>query len=441
MEEYNQHISRMLLGNIHDGVLDTLPQPTMFGGKRMRQYVLPGSTDYSYPATLAVGDIDGRQRPGGQTLGGSFFKSFAKGLKSVASPIAHELAHEAIRGAIMGAGHSGGGHSGGYLIRDHVPPSAIPIVGGKKGFKGFIKDVKSGFKEVAPALKSASKALKLTKVGKEIYKDVLQPVGREALDVFKDAGKDALRQGIYSSVGQPMAGQGRRCVGGKKGFKGFIKDVKSGFKEIAPALKSASKALKLTKTGKEIYKDVLQPVGREALNVYKDVGKDALRQGIYKSVGADYPSPDVVMEGQGFGRRRGRGRPPKDLSFLEQYPEDLGGRRCAFNVKNYCNGSKHYRFSKGEKAKKKSKKSADSDEEMEGAGLITNNLGEFHHASTRVMPPALASYRHDWSLPAKTASGAGRKPSARGAIVSKVMKEKGLSLPQASKYVKDHGLY
>ena len=34
-----------------------------------------------------------------------------------------------------------------------------------------------------------------------------------------------------------------------------------------------------------------------------------------------------------------------------------------------------------------------------------------------------------------------RAPSARGAIVKKVMKEKGLSLPQASKYVKEHGLY
>ena len=35
----------------------------------------------------------------------------------------------------------------------------------------------------------------------------------------------------------------------------------------------------------------------------------------------------------------------------------------------------------------------------------------------------------------------GRKPSARGAIVKKVMQEHGLSLPQASKYVKEHGLY
>jgi hypothetical protein len=35
----------------------------------------------------------------------------------------------------------------------------------------------------------------------------------------------------------------------------------------------------------------------------------------------------------------------------------------------------------------------------------------------------------------------GRKPSARGAIVKQVMHEHGLSLPQASKYVKEHGLY
>jgi hypothetical protein len=35
----------------------------------------------------------------------------------------------------------------------------------------------------------------------------------------------------------------------------------------------------------------------------------------------------------------------------------------------------------------------------------------------------------------------GRKKSARGEIVKRVMREQGLSLPQASKYVKEHGLY
>lgn len=41
----------------------------------------------------------------------------------------------------------------------------------------------------------------------------------------------------------------------------------------------------------------------------------------------------------------------------------------------------------------------------------------------------------------KQIEGKGRKPSARGAIVKKVMAEHGLSLPQASKYVKENGLY
>lgn len=44
------------------------------------------------------------------------------------------------------------------------------------------------------------------------------------------------------------------------------------------------------------------------------------------------------------------------------------------------------------------------------------------------------------SAPAPT-TGSGKKVSARAAIVKKVMKEKGLSLPAASKYVKEHGLY
>jgi hypothetical protein len=35
----------------------------------------------------------------------------------------------------------------------------------------------------------------------------------------------------------------------------------------------------------------------------------------------------------------------------------------------------------------------------------------------------------------------GRAPSARNLIVKKVMAQHGLSLPQASKYVKEHNLY
>lgn len=37
------------------------------------------------------------------------------------------------------------------------------------------------------------------------------------------------------------------------------------------------------------------------------------------------------------------------------------------------------------------------------------------------------------------AGGAKRKPSARGMMVSKLMKEKGMTLPEASRYLKEHG--
>ena len=46
-------------------------------------------------------------------------------------------------------------------------------------------------------------------------------------------------------------------------------------------------------------------------------------------------------------------------------------------------------------------------------------------------------------MPASYVAGAKptRKPNARNELVKKVMKEHGLSLPNASKFVKDHGLY
>ena len=47
-------------------------------------------------------------------------------------------------------------------------------------------------------------------------------------------------------------------------------------------------------------------------------------------------------------------------------------------------------------------------------------------------------------MPASYIAGAKpttRKPNARNELVKKVMKEHGLSLPNASKFVKDHGLY
>lgn len=76
---YNRLISAKILDG-YERQINTLPQATMFGGKRMRNFVLAGSTDSDYPATLAVGRMDNEQP---KTLGAEYFwKDFGRGFDS-----------------------------------------------------------------------------------------------------------------------------------------------------------------------------------------------------------------------------------------------------------------------------------------------------------------------------------------------------------------------
>jgi len=63
-----------------------------------------------------------------------------------------------------------------------------------------------------------------------------------------------------------------------------------------------------------------------------------------------------------------------------------------------------------------------------------------NNATGKHLPPAFGGAK-GCGLPKKIGKKVGRAVSARGAIVSKIMQEQGLSLPLASKYVKEHGLY
>lgn len=76
---YNRLIGAKILDG-YERQINTLPQATMFGGKRMRNFVLAGSTDSDYPATLAVGRMDNEQP---KTLGAEYFwKDFGRGFDS-----------------------------------------------------------------------------------------------------------------------------------------------------------------------------------------------------------------------------------------------------------------------------------------------------------------------------------------------------------------------
>jgi len=73
--DYNRLISARILDG-YEQMINTLPQSQMLGGKRMRNFVLAGTNDSDYPATLAVGRMDNEQP---RTLGAEYFyKDFGK---------------------------------------------------------------------------------------------------------------------------------------------------------------------------------------------------------------------------------------------------------------------------------------------------------------------------------------------------------------------------
>jgi hypothetical protein len=182
VQEYNQFIKRQLLDAIQRGIIGGLPQPTMFGGKRMRNFVLPASTEYDYPSSLSVGHL-GSSQP--DMLGGSFWDDFGKGVKQgvsgvaqVATPIVKEvgteLAKDALRSYMKGEGRRK--KKGGFLIKpqsvggaDYLTPlTNHPTYTGAGVWDTF----KQGFTQVGNAI---------APVAKEVFHDVVVPEGKEYL--------------------------------------------------------------------------------------------------------------------------------------------------------------------------------------------------------------------------------------------------------------------
>ena len=378
MEDYNRLISAKVLDG-YEAMLDIVPQPQMLGGKRMRKFVLPGSTEHDYPGTLSVGRMDGMTPA---TIGGDFFsdfgdgfptgslqggkkftlKSFGKAVAPVAKELGMTLAKEGIKEGVKSYAKSGAGYCGGayYIDADGQARSTNKIgnprrVGGKFNIKS---------------------------------------IGKAVAPVAKELGMTLAKEGIKEGV-KSYAKGGRR----KKGIlKSVEKELKSVGKVAAPV-------------AKEVFRDVIVPEGKKAL-------KDYIRESL-KARPTSSASSDEMIVGMG---RKPRASPRKIMKGA-----DL---------------------------------SAYSPEQLFAAGgaLIRDDPSQFHSS---VYPPALASYAHDFpmghdaygrGLPryskspiskpftaVKKVTGGAR--SARGAIVSEIMKKHGLSLPEASKFVKQNGLY
>ena len=217
------------------------------------------------------------------------------------------------------------------------------------------------------------------------------------------------------------------------GGRGRLVASSVGGKKIGKKISNVGKSV-----GKAIYK--------EAKPILVAEGKKALKQGIQNMLEHENQEP---ASGAGFKRPRGRpkiaaqhliphqdgGKRQLGKKLGALMPEDLiqeGFKRgLEFARKNSKSGGK---FHIGKALKKVAKNEYAQDFASGavglGVGAATGN-------------PLLAVGAATGTKAGMDAASGGKRGggATRGAIVGKIMKEKGLSLPLASKYVKEHNLY
>lgn len=214
---------------------------------------------------------------------------------------------------------------------------------------------------------------------------------------YKDFGKAFDRNGPNASIGSRMKGEGRKRSASESSSD---EEMDGG--------------VRLPK-GKAVLKG-LKKFGKASAPVAKELGMLLAKEGIKE--GVKYGAKSASS---GAGRKKKGG--VMDAHILPVDPAKRGTR--------------------GPRAPKLPKGMPD----LDGGALLRNDPAEYHSS---VYPPALASYNAQMPIGSR---GSGRKKSApapapkakrssaRGKIVSEVMKKKGLSLAEASKYVKEYNLY
>ena len=377
MERYNKHIADEMLRRSM-GVIKHQPQPTMFGGGgRPREYVLPITTEYDSPSTLAVGVSNGSYPAtlqdsfwGEAMTGGMSLHQFRNSkLGKVAVPVGKKLAEKEGKRALEKY-LSGNGM---YVDEDECEyesssdeegeMSGGMYHGGKKkyGVSRFVKD-----------LGKISKAIGL----KQVLKPIAQAATKKAVSKIEGAGRRR---------GRPRKYGGALLSGEDEGLDGAYPP------NLSTVYKGGKKKYGVSRFVKDLGK-ISKAVGLKQIT--KPIAQAATKKAVEKIEGAGY-------EGALKGRR---GRPMKSAVMSA---EDLGME----------GGKKKY-----------------------GVSRFVKDLGKISKAvglKQVLKPIAQAATKKAVGK----IEGAGRGRNARAEIVKKVMKEKGLKLIEASKYVKEHGLY
>jgi hypothetical protein len=293
--------------------------PSLFGGKRARQWVLTGENEYAYPSTLAVGSRGFHRR----TLGGSFWGDE--------------------NGDLDGAGISGGK---------------------KYKVKSFINDVNALGKLIPKSTRDAMTDKANSKIAGAGISGGKKYKVKSFINDVNALGKlipKSTREAITDKANSKIAGAG--ISGGKKyKVKSFINDVNALGKLIP---KSTREAI----TDKANSK--IAGAGRKRRSKKMDID-EWLNGGALSS---------QVMKGS------------------DNEPYIMGGKK--YKVKSFVND--------------------------------VNALGKLIPKSTREAMTDKANSKI-------AGAGRGRPVSERGKLIKKIMGEMGMSLGQASKYIKEEGL-
>jgi hypothetical protein len=409
MEEYNQLIASHLLDGIERGIIKSTPQPTMFGGKRMRKWVLPGSTESDYPGTLSVGSLDGSRS---DTIGGSFWKDFGHGFKTgftgtakVLAPIAVPIAKELLLAKMRGAGYDSDcddDYEGGMMVGAdghgiyHGYPTAQQggmIVGadGHGIHHGAYQMAEQGVSRADGGAQGGYFKIGSRSFGKKHGGAMLGGEKDQVREYMKAIGS-VINPALLVGLGRPGEdGHGVRTMGGASSAEkavGAMNPLLWGYdlgkNVIGPAM------IKVTGRGRMVKGSPEAKAYMASIRAKKMTGGAGSKPAGYirrlvaektKAPPFDIEEvgvPSVNLQAYAKSARVRKGRPQKHGTPEEAYQAKLLSNKI-----------------------KRAEKRAMAKAQKEGGAMIMNHPDEFHSST---YPPALASYKHQMAVGGKKSS-------------------------------------
>jgi len=431
MQEYNNGITDTLARNTRRQIA-SLPQPLMFGGKRARVHPKAGTTQYDYPGTLAVGRFS--QTP--RLLGAGFWQDFGKGFKQgavgtakVVAPIAGELAKDAALSYIRG------GKRKKYTLGS---------------FAKDLGDIAQPFKEqVVPVA---------TGIAKEVARDAIKSYLQGGA-LIKNRPQE-FHSDIYPQALASYQPPESHMFGGDMAYYWkYVKDYKAKhpeltFEEIRGRIRDkhssvnykpeARKSRKDKKTAKDIVADAFEtdPEGAAALleTIMETPAKAKKGKRLPKRVtiraGAMYNSDSDSDDEMYGGDMDYYWKAVKKLAAADGIPLKKARELITAAIKE-----KNFEIYKPEARKSRKenglpKRVTIRAGAMSGGRGVLDDLVKVSKAAAPYVPLMMMAAGRK-QLP----RSGHKREVARGDIVAAVMRQQGISLPAASRYVKDNGLY